>query len=80
MGKPDPYMSDFKPYKIKWWIQGKVVHTWKQFSEQFGEALEIIFFDKKVDNFELIYICNRVINSCIMQEKLLVIPTYHSHF
>ncbi|XP_033143299.1 uncharacterized protein LOC117132635 [Brassica rapa] len=40
------YLSDIRPYKPEWWVQVKVLHTWKQHSE-YGETMEIIFADKK---------------------------------
>ncbi|KAG2247251.1 hypothetical protein Bca52824_086879 [Brassica carinata] len=40
------YLSDIRPYKPEWWVQVKVLHTWKQHSK-FSETTEIIFADKK---------------------------------
>ncbi|KAF8052567.1 hypothetical protein N665_1544s0002 [Sinapis alba] len=30
------YMSGIRPYKLEWWVQVKVLHTWKQHSEYGG--------------------------------------------
>ncbi|RID45988.1 hypothetical protein BRARA_I02679 [Brassica rapa] len=40
------YLFDIRLYKPEWWIQVKVIHTWKQYSK-FGETMETIFADKK---------------------------------
>ena len=49
------YLYDIRPYKLEWWVQVKVLHTWKQHSE-YGETMEIIFADKKVNDFDLFLI------------------------
>ena len=46
------YLSDIRPYKPEWWVQVKVLHTWKQHGE-FGKTMEIFFADKKVNDFDL---------------------------
>ena len=51
------YLSDIKPYKPEWWVQVKVLHTWKQ-NSKFGETMEIIFADKKVNDFDLLCLYN----------------------
>ncbi|CAN7056004.1 unnamed protein product [Brassica oleracea var. botrytis] len=33
--------------KTTWFIEAKIIHTWKPPNVGFGEALEIIFADKK---------------------------------
>jgi len=37
--------------KTTWFIETKIIHTWKPSNVGFGEALEIIFADKKVNKY-----------------------------
>ena len=50
-------MSDIRLYKPEWCVQVKVLHTWKQHIES-GETMEIIFADKKVNDFDLLCLYN----------------------
>ena len=43
------YLDEVTPWKWTWLIQVKVLHTWKPSNAGFGESLEIIFADKKVN-------------------------------
>lgn len=52
------YLDEIRPWKTTWLIETKVIHTWKPSNAGFGETLEIILFDEKVNDFELLYVCN----------------------
>lgn len=57
------YLSDIKPFKPEWWVQVKVLHIWKQQSD-YGETMEIIFADNKVNNLYSGY-CSNIQYICI---------------
>lgn len=42
------YLDEIRPWKTAWFIEAKVLHTWKPSNTSFGESLEIILSDKKV--------------------------------
>ncbi|KAF2611846.1 hypothetical protein F2Q70_00012010 [Brassica cretica] len=40
------YLDEIRPWKTTWFIEAKVIHTWKPSNTGFGETLEIILADK----------------------------------
>ncbi|XP_024015877.1 uncharacterized protein LOC112089132 [Eutrema salsugineum] len=39
-------LADLKPFKTRWKVQVKVLHTWKQYQTKSGESLKIILADE----------------------------------
>ncbi|KAL9281036.1 putative nucleic acid-binding, replication factor A [Arabidopsis thaliana] len=41
------YLVDVKPFKTSWRVQVKILHTWKQYTAQSGETLEMVLADQR---------------------------------
>lgn len=71
------YLSDIRPFKPEWWVQVKVIHIWKQQSD-YGETMEIIFADKKVNYFYMLHFYNQ--SSITKSDINYITLTYKSLF
>ncbi|OAO94829.1 hypothetical protein AXX17_AT5G29540 [Arabidopsis thaliana] len=46
-GMATTYLADVKPFKTSWRVQVKILHTWKQYTAQSGETLEMVLADQR---------------------------------
>ena len=42
------YLKDVRPYKNTWKVQVKIFHSWKQYTSNTGETIEMVISDEYV--------------------------------
>jgi len=42
------YLKDVRPYMNTWRVQVKILHSWKQYTSNTGETIEMVIFDEYV--------------------------------
>jgi len=42
------YLKDMRPYKNAWRVQVKILHSWKQYTSNTGETIELVISDEYV--------------------------------
>jgi len=59
------YLKDVRPYKNAWRVQVKILHSWKQYTSNTGETIELVISDE--------YYCYHIICTFTYTQVLIYI-------